>query len=557
MASPGFFEAMQPSIDAYNAGPPLQQGLIPGVVNTGMPQGAPPPIAAPPPPAADPMIGGASSPLDGGFSPAPPPPANLASTPAPAPGAPPAPPQAPRTVVMRGAGTPQHEVLTKGQTALAYENKAEQQRLEGVDEQTSAAQTAATNQMLSAAVQRDDAERRVQEAAALQVAQQKSLAEANDKVHSATEATKNVAPITDYWADRSTFQHIGSAIMIGLAGIGQAISGDHGENPAMKNLQNAMDMDLRTKQLRFQQQSAGLNAKKDEAQQHFDNMVKQFGMEPATQIMAAAQRDKVAAQVDMDAAATKNQMVIANGAKMSADLRADANERRAGAVKLIQASKAEDQYFDPELGVWTTRKELAAFREKKALENQQQSGRLDVESVKERAKANSPEKVQEGTKFIASEAQKAGLPGTLSALDAAAKEMKRGNTSGIGIAPTAVFEGGAIGRAIYAHHYGEEAAQREQSWRAVKSQIINGLSGATTSEKEDKTRLEPMLEGANTPEARQYVIEESRKAIARKMSNIKAGAGAAAANQYDADIRAMTPGAGANPTTGIVETPVK
>lgn len=549
MASPGFLDAMQPAIDNYVSAPVDPSTLNYSPANLPVPEAPAGPLVSQAPPPSP-----APSPLDGGFSPAPPAPMDLASTPAPspAPAAPPAPPQPPRTVVMRGAGSPQHEVLTKGQTALAYENKAEQDRLGGVQAQEEAAKSAALHQAMAASVRQDEADERVRQAAAAAAAQQKSLTEANDKVHAATEATKNIAPITDYWADRSTFQHIGSSIMIGLAGIGQAISGDHGENPAMKNLQNAMDMDLRTKQLRFQQQSAGLSAKKDEAQQHFDNMVKQFGMEPATQIQAAAQRDKVAAQIDSDAAATKSESAIANGAKMSADIRAEANDRRAQAVKLIQASGGSDTYIDPEIGIPMTRKEIAEYRQKKALEGQQQGGRVELAGMK----ATSPEKVQEGTRFIAEKMQTADIPGTLSAIDAASSQLKKGNDAGIDMFSRGIYNHGEAGRRAYAALHGPEAAQREQDWGALSSQIMHTLTGAGMSA-EERGRYEAMLDGAGTAEARTHAIGEARKAIIAKQKNIFAGAGAQAAEQYQADVAAQTPGAGANPTTGIVETPVK
>lgn len=539
MPSPGFLNALDSAYADAGAPPP---GLVPGVVNTGLnatfDAGALPSPAPIGPPAPLPANGGQSSPLDGGFSPAPQPaPASsLASTPAPPPPAPVA-PQAPRTLVVHGGGTPQHEMLTKGSTALGLENEANDLRIQSARDQGDALKTQGLQEAMAARVHQDEAAEKVRSAAALDAAQQQSLTDANNKVHSAVDATKNIAPITDYWADRSTFQHIGTAISMALAGFGQAISGDKGPNPVMANLQHAMDADLKTKQLRFQQQSAGLSQKRDEAQQQFDNLVKQYGMQPAMQITAAAAREKVAADMEMQAATSKIAGAGANVAKTVAELRADADERRAGAVKLVQAAGGETQYVDPEIGIPMTRKEIAAYREKKAIENQQQGGRLDLEGAKEVAKAHSPDKVQEGTKFISEKLQTAGIPQASSLLDQARKATQAAGDKGSGVIAQAMWAKSPL---LYSQVFGPEATAREQAFQAIVNSDVHATSGGAVSPEEWK-RNSAKLYGAGDEKSRQQALDSFSDALKKGEINIKAGAGVRAAQQYDENAAALTP----------------
>jgi len=533
MPTEEFMSRMQPAVDAYasnyvNAPPdPNAANFTPA--NLPVASSEPLVSQAPPPPPPAPL-----PPAEGGFTAAPPAPVSIAGPgsylppPSPPPVAP-APPGLPKTALLRGAGAlPAHEQLQVGPTSLALNNQALEQRVGGVGAAESIHETQAAKAMLAARVREDDADKRVADAAALQAAQQKSAAEANQKVQDATKATQNVAPITDYWADRSTFQHMGNAIAIGLAGMGQAISRQGGPNPVMQMLQADMDRDLRTKQMRFEQQTKGAAAVKDAAQQHFDNMVRQFGLEPATQIMAAAQRDKVAAQIDQEAAGSKFADQQANGAKMAADLRADANDRKAGAIKLIQATKGEDKYLDPELGVEMTRKEYAEYRAKQSLQGQELAGK---------AAAKGGDHADENRRFIADKLQQGGFPQTESLLNSARKATQAAGDKGTGVIATEMWKRSPV---LFEKTYGPEATAREQAFQALANADIHNTSGGAVSA-DEWVRNSAKLYGAKDKESREQVLDSFADVLNKGAANIKAGGGLQAAQEYDANRQALAP----------------
>lgn len=533
------------------APPPQQQSFIPGVQNIGLggPQAILPPtdpsgnpgLIGPPPPGPSPPPPGTFA---GGFSPAPPPPASIAApasyaaqgqVPQPSPPPPPGPPPAPRTIVTQGAGIPQHEALRVGPTAIGYLNAADAAKMQGAETSAEYEKKAALQQAMAATVTRDEAQAQIQAAQEAQAAHQKALTDAGAKVQEATQAPQ-ATPITDYWADRSTFQRVGTALMIGLAGFGQAISGDKGQNPAMQMLQNEMDRDLRTKQLRFQQQTEASKGKKDVAQQQFDNLVKQVGMDSAKDIWAAGQRQKVAAQADIAAAEAKIPQTDANLASLKASLLAQADERKANAVQLIAAQGGQQQYIHPDLGVPMSRKEYLDYVQKRSLEGQQQEGRVQIEGLKTGAKGG------EGTKFIAEKLQAANIPRTLSAIDDAAKDYGAGtgkpvSDSGVGVSGKYVWDN--LGPKAYETLYGAKAAQREQNWTIVKDETLKTLVGRVTPAMYD--RMQSALDGANTVESRQHLLDVTRKQLQSQTNTIKAGAGQGASAAFEENLGAVSP----------------
>lgn len=527
MPSDSFLQAMGPAMAAYGSPQMLQPSMIPGVQNVGM--GGP--VAPLPPPPVPP---------DGGMSvqpPAPipasmPAPMSYAQPPPPVP-APPPPPEAPKTILTKGVGgLPAREVLTEGPTGLALNKQIYEAQREGLEGQVEAQKTGALQAGIHAQIRADEAQKKVDDAAALQAAQQKNLQDANEKVKAATDEGKNVAPITDYWADRSTFQRIGSAIAIGLAGFGQAISRSGGPNPAMQMLQADMDRDLQTKQLRFKAQTEAGSKKRDVAQQYYDNMVKQFGLQPANELMAAAQREKVAAEIDQQAAAQKLPELQANGVKMAADLRAQQLTHQENALKYIQAQKGEDMYVDPNIGIPMKRAEIAGYREKAVLQGNELDNRATVAAMKDKGQHS-----DENRRFISKEMQSAGIPSAKSMLETARKATQDAGDKGTGVIAAEMWKRSPV---LFEKTYGPEATAREQAFQGLANLDIHNTSGGAVSA-DEWVRNSAKLYGAKDQESRARALAAFGHSLDKGETNIKAGGGADAAAEYDRNVQAMSP----------------
>jgi hypothetical protein len=518
-----FMSKVMPAVGAYQ-GLPLQPSFVPGVPNIGL--GG---QAVMPPPA----------PADVPFGPPSPPPQIVPSGPVAPPVSvagpiPPATMPDNRPIVTHTPGTPAHEMLTKGPTALGLENASYAERQAGNEEATRYAVQSQDERLHAAQKAYEIADAHQAGAQAAIAENQKKLMAANDLVGRETNA-RAADPITDYWADRGLGAKIGAALSIAVAGFGQAISGNQGPNPAMAILQADMDRDLRTKQLRFQQQTSNQNAKKDAAQQRFDNLAKAVGLDAATHIEAAAGHEKAAAQAEMLAAKSGIPEVMARGAKIAADLRAEADLKKADAVKLVQARAGGTQAILPGNPFPVGTPEFKAF-EDRLKSQEEQSGKERVAEISSENRGD--KRRQLATQFIAEKAQSADVPGTLSALDQAAAELKKGNSAGIGITGSAVKSVG--GPRVYGMIYGKDAAQREQDWQMLSAQVMHTITGAGMSDRE-RERYDVMLNGAGTPEARAHAIAAARTAIVRKFNSIKAGAGVEAARAYDANLQELQP----------------
>lgn len=541
MPSNDFLNQMMPAMAQYQ-NPNLVQGLVPGVVNTGITGSGPvppelSPMGPPLPPAAPPVAAAPTA--------MPPQPVPIPEAPAPD----------NRPVVMTTPGTAGGERLTVGPTALALRNKAQGEREHGLGESERLQIQAQDErrQMAQKAYDRADAE---QSGASAAIANnQKRVEAATKQVADSTKGTEEIAPMKDFWADKGVASKIGMMLAVGLTQAGQGLSRQSGPNPMMQALQSEMQRDLDTKKARFQQQTQLAGAKKDAAQQNFDNLVRQVGMDPALKIQAAASNNKLAAEAEMLAANTKKPEIMAQGAKVGAELRAQGAENQASALKLTQGSGPTQTVFDPKIGVAVPMKDYQKYRVDQAKEGAQQEGRIELAGMKGGPKSS--EQMSQNTRFMAEKMQTAQIPQTLASIDAAASELKKGNTKGIGILGSAANKGGELSRKAYEAYYGKDASQREQDWMGVKGQIVSTLSGAGVGDKE-RAMWDRMLDGANTAEARSHALQRARERVKAAEKNIAAGAGPDASQEYYRNLRAQTPGGvGVNPTTGIREEAIK
>lgn len=502
--------------------------------------GASPAFAAPPPPPPGPPPMNIAGSAVG----APPPP--LAQIPEP-------PPQQPQNMLVRGTATPAHEVMTKGEAGIHYMNKQEQDKLEGLQGATQLRNEG----LLARGEAADEAERKYAEEAkgyqGAMAANQRSLTEANQFVQDATKEGQNIAPITGYWQDRGVGAQIGNYLAMAVAGMGQAISGDKGPNPVMALLQSNMDHDLKVKQLNFQRQTGEAAAKTNAAQQYYDNLARQVGIEGADKLYSAAQKEAAAAHAEKLASASGINDNLARASELAGNYRAQADKDREDAVKLVQASKGADTIIVPELGgARLTQKEFNDYQVKKALQGNELNSRAEVAAAKAEAGAAKADKTAEGTRFIAKELESSKVIAGKAAADQALQHLlpqvdpRTGKATPaeegyINPASAAGFQAGAPGRFAFKTIHGEQAAQAEQDWIGFKAGVMNALSGGTVSDQEERKRLTPMLDGANTADARRHAIAAAKEALDRKERSIKAGAGPEAAAAYEANLAGQQP----------------
>lgn len=443
----------------------------------------------------------------------------------------PAPPQnalanpAGQVMQVRTPGVAAHEVLNQGQTQIGLHNRANETLQSSAAEQTEFAKKAALHQAMGARVAEDASDARVAQAAADKAAEQKMVSQSASAVKQASAGIGKEDK--GFWADQSTGGKIGMILAMGLSRLGAGIG--HQQDTTLPMLQAVMDQDLKTKQMNNQK---GIAAK-DAAQEQFNNTVKQIGLAPASDAYAAAMRDKVAAQAAQVTASVKLPEIEANGAALRAKLSAEKDEYMANSVlKHVAATKAADKYALPGNPIPVSGEKAFGALEKRQENATEQQGKLDVANAAQAGKA--AQQTAEGTKFVAEKAQAANIPGTLASLDAAASELKKGNTKGIGVTGSLVHK--AIGDLGYSAIYGQDASQREQDWTMLKSEVMHTLTGAGMGPEERKT-YNTMLEGAGNPAARIHAIKTSRQAVERKMNSIKAGAGVEAAAQFDSNLR--------------------
>lgn len=446
-----------------------------------------------------------------------------------------APPQSQIRLMAGTGGTPAHEVATMGPKALELNKQALKEETDANREATDmmvlakAQQAAGADEAYGRAKQDHDA------AAAVQAANQRQVAQANQAALDAVKAHSEVAPITDYWSDRTAFQRIGAGLSILAAGIGQAISGDKKDNPAAQMLQADMDRDLRTKQLRFQQQQAGAKAKVDAAQDHYNNLVRQVGMDPANDIVAASQRQMVAAEADKKAALETIPALKAGYVKAAGAMRAESDRYLAkAAIGYKQATAGTGPtVFDPAIGINVPLKQYQEYAVKRAQEDQQQQGRTDLAAMKGENKKG----VQEGVQFVSKQMQQAKIPQLRETLNEAMKWQQAAGDSGTGRIARAAW---AMSPMVYGSAFGEEAAAREQAFQSLANAQIKETSGGAVSDSE-WSRNVAALYGARTDAARQQALDAMNASLEKAERNIYAGAGPEAAAEYKSNFQNMAP----------------
>lgn len=503
---------------------------------TGQTSGGPPPMPSnmsvePPPPGPPPLAGQTSvqpPPMSIPNQSFQPPPGALP----PPPPAPPTAPGMPHLIASRTGGVKAHEMEAAGTQQNALISGATEKRVGGV-ERASELQQEAQNKIASAAENSYAMADAQQSGAALAMANhQKRLDEANNKLTAAQTAVQQT-PMTDFWADKSTGDRVATMLGLAMSTFGSSLSGK--ENVGMTLLKSDMDRDLKTKEMRYRQQTG----KRDVAQQQFDNMVRQFGMDPAKDLYASATRAKMAAEAQKIGAISKQPEIQANAIGIQSNLLADRDEYRAKALlKYVPATSGGTQYVDPNIGIPMNRTEALKWRQQQEEEGVKHVNALELEGVKGGKKE---QKLQdENRRFLAREMQGADVPGSLRALEDSSKDLQSTGGKGVDLVGQAIWNRGALGRKLFKSMYGADAADSEQRWQATKNKVGKTISGVAINPAE-KANLQAQLDGANDPESRGVAIEAIRNTLLASKQNAEAGAGQEAAAEYNANLAAAQP----------------
>lgn len=462
-------------------------------------------------------------------------------------------PPHPPVVAVNSAGSPAHEALVAGPTQIGLYNQAQSDRQAGVKAEAEGQKQSALHSAITASVARDDALAREQGAQQAMAEHQKQLDAKRAKLDAAAQELDANKP-TDFWSDKSTGQRIGIALATALVAGGQTLAGG---NPALGHqmLQSMIDNDLRTKQARY----GVARDKRDVAQNQFDNLAHQIGMDPAKDMWQAAIKDKMAAQAEIQAASSKLPLIQANADKMAANLRAEAAEHHANAfIKWVPAQGGGTKYMVDGIPILVDAKTAFAHVAGNQTIDRKQYGDERLAAINQAGKA--AEKKDQGTKFISEKLQTADVPGALAQLDKAEgflyddpKTGRKAVDKGIGILDSKAWnaEGlkGDIARSAYKRLYGEDAVKREQAWDGAVDRALKSLTGQGKSASEVAS-MRKQAEGAHDVESRREWVRNIRGQIEAGRENTYAGAGPEATAEYKANIAGLKP-------KPIAEEPIK
>lgn len=442
--------------------------------------------------------------------------------------------------MIRGGTTPAHEVATVGPKALQHLENAKEEEIRASNKVADLQQTAATNQILAAQVAKDDASAQIAGVQAAQLQEQQQRADAAKRVQQAGAGLDK--PITDYWSDKSTGSKIALTIAAALGQLGAGIAGKGGANPVMGIINSAIENDARTKQLNYQR---GL-AKKDAAQQDYNNVVQQIGLGPTNDRYIAAMKQKAGAEAAMQAAQSKIPEVQANAIKFQADQNAQAEEYLGkAATKLVQAQKVAPQFALSGNPIPVDAKTGFAAYEKRGEQAAEQQNKLDVAGMARSGKTD------EGTKFIAQELAQKKIPEAQAAIQRARDAMTPSQDNPdaqVGMGLPGKYLKSAAGDYAYKVVHGQKALSREKDWETATADVMKSYGGVLT-EAEYK-RYSNMLNAANTPEDRSNTLAMMQQKLDAATQSIAAGAGPEAWARYKANQAAVAP-------PKIDETPVK
>lgn len=536
-----FLAGLLPLANQQGVGGALAQyggGSLPGYGQFNVP---PPPAAAPlppppaPPPAVAPQV--AVAPTEGAPPPVPiPDPQAAPATLSQLPGAPPM----PHLLQVRGKGVAAHEEDTVGSRqkgliegsyvsqAAGVESAAEH-LMKGQDEVISALEAQRVQNEVAREAAKEDQRRE------LQVRQ-----EAQDGINRSVQERTSVERPTDYWADKSVGSRVMMTLALALGGFAAGKSG--GPNQAMAMLNADMDRDIKTKELRYRQQSGEANAKVDAAQQAFNNNVRSGGLEYARDVEKASQAAMLANQTGIMAAKSKREDIQARAVETIGNLMAEKQKHEATAmIKFVPKAGGGVSFLDPKTGLPLTQAQAFKIQSEREARGEEFAGKAQLQQIENEGKVAASHATQrvdattKGTQFISSQMQQAGLPGMRAQVEQAMALQQQVGDKGSGAIAQGLWARSPL---AYGQLYGKEAAAREQAFQSLANYNIKQTSGGAVSESE-WTRNVAALYGAKTEEARQQAIEAINENMQRAENNIYAGANPESVAQYRANLAAV------------------
>lgn len=266
------------------------------------------------------------------------------------------------------------------------------------------------------------------DAAKQQQADQEHLAQLNTKYDAAVtaEADHHVDE-GRRWKDAGTGRRIGAAIAIALSGLGEALKGNGGKNPALDLIQADIDRDVQA-QIRDHEQLKGrigeVGSQIDRFRQISGERGAAYGLKMATEL------ERTARQIEASAASYGSPLAKLNGEAAAADLRA----RKAEYV-----GKAAESAWTRDMSNRQINEQIAARKASNALQGAglKQSAYQFAEQMRRQDITRADESLQRWT-ALAQDADKAKAAGNAAGAKAALEQIKTEKETAIGGPPQIV-----------------------------------------------------------------------------------------------------------------------
>lgn len=352
-----------------------------------------------------------------------------------------------------------------------------------------------------------------------------------------------------WWADKSTGDKIGTAILTVIGGIG---AGFGGPNLAYQSITRKIDQDIAAQKFDY---DMGLDRAKG-AQNTFAMLMNKYGSEDAASAAARAAALDFAAAKTMQLGAQWKGTASANDAdQLRASLEAERQKTLANGFRFIPPSVSAPRYALKVRGQLLPGTVSEAQAQQIALEHgvkpaeaadqEMLRGGVQLTVNNAKAAAEKESKADEGAKFIAEKLQSGGVPKMRSLAEQALTALHK-SPGGLAAAAVRVLPATRLA----ADRLDPEGAEREQSFQAFANLNMNQLSGGAISPAEE-VRLKAQLGSAYNPASRERAIKAVLQSLDEAERNVKAGASPEAQAEFDRRRQAASGGAPAAPKGSV------
>lgn len=441
-------------------------------------------------------------------------PPDAAPTPAPAIGMPPPREQA---TFHTGGVSPARERPNQGPTQSALVDRSYDtlaQTAEGISE---AQKKQHLQDAMTATVREEDAQAREADAAAVRQRYQDDAAAIQKDIDGMTKELAHGPESTELDAGNKGL----AALAVGLGAFGAGYGGT-GRNYAQEIIDKTIDRDVAKKRAQFEAKKSVIGAKQDA----FGNLVQKYGMSGAEKMWAAAHADKLIAQADKLAASRGIGQADAGYQQTIGELAARRDREKAAAITFVQASKAKDWVWDPDLRMHVPADEWRKWK-------------MGMISDAAKAQASGKDEVQQEAAQIAKERASQKLPQGEAIIKRAEEDLSKAPKISTGKAMLDDFITGnrfmpdALQNAYKSWLLDDDEAAREQSHKIAVNKYINDVTGAGGGP-EEMRRIQEAAGAAKTdPDARRRFYADMKEFYQAQDQNIRAGASRAARRRYD------------------------